>query len=229
MTTRHLVGSLVLALLCLSAVPAGASSIVLNGSFEAGAWVDTTQNYMQLGAGNPALTDWTVVEEVVWGMTLTGDGHYASHGDYFLDLSSFGATSVGEVAQVLTTTPGQGYLVSLASAGVIAGIDVDGMGLTPFVASPIDIVWSTVLYFFNAVDTSTLLRVYNPLPGAEIIFVDDLSVTPMEGSPIPEPVTMWLVGGGLAGLAARRRLGRRIDRAPSVPRSSAPHTPVRGA
>ncbi len=199
--------SILAALVVLSATvsPARASSISLNDSFEAGAWANTIQNYMQLSPGSTALTGWAIVEEVVWGLTLTGDGHYAAQGDYFLDLSSFGATSVGAIEQVLSTTPGQGYLVSLASAGVIAGIQVDGLGLAPLMSTPIDSAWSTVMYFFNAVDSSTVLRVYNPLPGYDIIFVDDLNVTPLDDSPVPEPLSMLLVGSGLAGLIVRRR------------------------
>ena len=88
------------------------ANLVLNGSLEDlnQQFVETSQNYMKLFAGDTEIADWTVAPgteaDVAWAKTPTRDsigGYSAADGTFFIDLSGFGANSPnGGIQQALS-------------------------------------------------------------------------------------------------------------------------------
>jgi hypothetical protein len=210
-----LFGSLV-AMMFLSATPASAASILLNGSLEDldGTFVNTMLNYMALGAGSTAIADWTVAAattgEMVWALTPTGDGFSASDGSFFVDLSGFGASSPnGAIEQVLTTVIGQTYtfsvdLATINDGAVSVSVGADLLTLVagaPFVVGSTS--WTPHSATFTAVASNPTLTVKKVNAGSNIVFVDNLSIAGDQVS-VPEPASITLLGLGLAMLGASR-------------------------
>jgi hypothetical protein len=160
---------------------------VRNGSFanSQNTWVDTNCHYMSLLAGSTAIPRWTVtpdtVNEIVWAMTPTCDGYRAAAGQLFVDLTGFGGDSPnGGVQQALkTTVVGQQYVFSVAVVGTPPLVTVDGVpiGLTP--GTPFkkgSTIWTPENGIFVAQSVHPVLKLQNPQPGAQIVFIDKVTV-----------------------------------------------------
>ena len=118
--------------------PARATQFVLNGSLEDlnSDWVNTSDNYMALAAGSPAIADWIAAGtgDIAWGKSPTSDGHNAANGTYFVDLTGFGAGDPnGAIQQMLTgLVVGQTYMYSMDVEGTsIVFVGGGFVALTP--------------------------------------------------------------------------------------------------
>jgi hypothetical protein len=195
------------------AVPVQAANLVANGSFEdlGGTFVNTSSNYMSLAAGSTAVASWTVsattTNEIVWGKSPTSDGHRASDGTFFLDLTGFGAVSPnGAIQQTLQgLTIGQQYSFSIdvAVSGALPAVTVNGVvvGLIPggtFVIG--SDTWTHESGTFVANVVTPALKLANSQPGQQITFIDNVVV-----SAVPEPTSLSLFALGMAAIWVRRR------------------------
>jgi hypothetical protein len=216
-----LVMTLVLVTLVGGVTPARATEFVLNGSVEDlnSKFVNTLDNYMSLTAGATAIADWTVsagtVNEIVWGKSPTTDGHNAAAGTFFVDLTGFGADSPnGAIEQLLNgLVVGQSYSYSMdLEIGFPGGFPLVTVGTSAFLLSsgaPFIVgsdTWTPETGTFIAGSTSEVLKIENVVPGQQIDFIDNISVTgPSGSSAVPEPATILLLGTGLAGTWRRRQ------------------------
>ena len=211
------------ALIASTAGQAAASSIVLNGSFEDlnGSFVNSTCQYMTLGAGSTAIANWTVpaatIGNLAWADTPTCDGFSASHGEFFVDLSGLGNGSPnGALEQQLAATIGQAYSFSIDLATINNGdiaVVVGSELLTLSAGSPVLIgstSWTPYTGTFIATTSDPLLTIASAFP-ATIVFVDNVSI---EAQSVAEPASsVALLGFSVATLGAyRRRLERKIRR-----------------
>ena len=211
MLVRRLRGT-VPALLLAIAAPAGAQ-IVTNGGFE-----------------DPVASTAITPTFVVPGWTASSGnfeiittGLWQPHsGSQSIDLNG---TSVGTIFQDLATAVGSTYQLSFWYAGnpgttndktfnvlwggntvdaftfVQAGNTTSNMGWTNYVSGPLAATSATTRLTFQSTTTGT------PVSGSAL---DDVSVTLLQSSTVPEPSTYALFATGLLGLAgvARRRSRR---------------------
>jgi hypothetical protein len=182
------------ALLCIPSTPAFADNIVVNGGFETGDF-----------------TGWTVANG---GFTFVSSaintGGVGPHsGNFYAALGALGSPG-GTLTQVLTTTPGQQYVLSyyLASdGGVPNGFGVEWNGTT--VTGSTDIPqhgYQLNTFVVTATGSSTTLtfREFNS-PG--YLSLDDVSVAPPSTAPEPGSVALASMGAVCIGayFAGRRR------------------------
>jgi len=169
---------------------AGGVNLVQNGSLEdlTGTFVNTSGNYMALGAGSTAIAGWTIAppttNSIVWGKTPTSDSHTASDGTFFVDLSGFGSNSPnGAIQQQLKNlTVGQQYTFSMDTLVVgqlplvtVGAATVTLWAGTPFLAG--SDTWTPQVGTFIAGSTNPLLTIANQNPGQQIYFIDHIVVT----------------------------------------------------
>jgi hypothetical protein len=109
-----------LAAYALLGFSAHAQNLLVNGSFEAGAFSDSGNGTQQLLAGSTDMSGWTVMtDDVAWITNANPFGVTASEGVMCLDLTGYtDAAPGGEVNQVVPTTVGQLYQLSF-DLGVI--------------------------------------------------------------------------------------------------------------
>jgi len=92
------------------------ASLVTNGSFETGSFVDTDgtpATAMSLALGATDMTGWAVFGDKVTWIKEPSFGLTAPDGEYFLDLTDYQSGSpFGGVRQTIATTAGQAYRVS---------------------------------------------------------------------------------------------------------------------
>jgi len=162
-------------------------NLVRNGSFEnpKNTWMDTTCNYMSLLAGAATIPGWTVtgstVNEIVWAMTPTCDGHTAAAGTFFLDLTGFGSDSPnGAVQQMLKNlTVGQVYTftMDIITDSAPPTVTVDGSIITLTAGKAFKRgtdLWTPEKGTFTAESANPLLLIQNG--GVQIGFLDNVAV-----------------------------------------------------
>jgi hypothetical protein len=162
-------------------------NLVKNPGFEntKKTWQDTSCNYMALYAGSTKIPFWTVssstVNEIVWAMTPTCDGHTAAAGTFFIDLTGFGSDSPnGAVEQTLKNAiAGQTYnfSIDMITDNLPPLVTIDGTTITLTAGRTIkkgSDVWTVEKGTFVAQSTDPLLVIQNR--GNEIGFIDAVSV-----------------------------------------------------
>jgi len=203
--TRHRLAAVAA---CLASGAATAANIVPNGSFESGAFANTTCNYMLLEPGDSSLTGWTVANQsIAWGRS-TCDGFTGSDGQSFVDLSAFGANSPnGTLEQLLGTTTGVQYDFAIDRQGGAVTVTLGGTPLT-LTSGALVGGWTRYTSSFTATSNSTLLAIQNAAPGNPVVFIDNVQLSTV----VPVPAAGWLLVAGLGALGAassRRQRGGR--------------------
>lgn len=210
------------ALLCAGLVAGTANAAtIINGSFEMG--TDPGASFTTLTAGSDAITGWQVGG---FGVDYIGGYWQASDGVRSVDLSG---TNAGSVWQNFETEVGQTYTVQFdlsgnPDAGVATKIAVVSIsGSLPEVKlyevtaanSRENMNWQTYTYTFTAfASTSTLTFAsadYSPY-GPALDNVSILEDGGGAGSTVPEPSTwaMLIIGFGLVGVSARKRVMKSV-------------------
>ncbi len=230
---KHLLfASTAFSALLMSAAPAQAANLLINGGFEAPAIGGFFANY---ASGSTAINGWTVDAftpsggsggnvDIVNGIFTPGGPSPAAEGVQFLDL--VGTGTVGSIYQTFSTIAGTKYNVNFSyshnlfagapSASGIVGVYGAGFGagnfnlLLPFEAvshstgTSTNLDWKTHAFSFTATGIETTLAFGNDSGGNNAgLLLDAISVS----GAVPEPASWALMisGFGLAGAAMRRR------------------------
>ena len=217
----------------LAAAGAANANLLVNGSFENGAFVNQGNDTMSLNSGATAITGWTVLTDTTaWIGPTNPFGLSASDGSFFLDLTNYQAgPPFAGVAQTFATIPGALYSMTfdLGSSthwgrpdGLTASAGNASLTFTaPTTGTNND--WQRESMAFTALASATTLLLQG-VSGFNYIGVDNVSVE-LISAPIPEPETWALMLAGVSALAtiARRRRGAGDGRAPT--RGSATRRP----
>ncbi len=223
----HAIACATLATLVAASAPAHANLLV-NGSFEQGAFVNQGFQTMSLAPGSAVITGWTVITDTTaWINAGNPFGLSASDGTRFLDLTNFsaGAPFAG-MAQSFATVAGATYTLAFDLGGsngwgrpgaLVAS--AAGTSAT-FTTGPASVAtpnndWYAETMSFVASGATTTLTLQGSV-GFNYIGLDNVSVVQSAGPgavpAIPEPGTWALMLAGLAvvaGVARRRKAVRR--------------------
>jgi Protein of unknown function (DUF642)/PEP-CTERM motif len=213
--------------LLLGASLAQAQNLLVNGSFEDGAFVNQGNQTMSPAAGSTVITGWTVVtDSTAWINAGNPFGLAASDGSRFLDLTNYsaGAPFAG-LSQSFATTAGAAYTLSFDLGGsnawgrpdaLIASAAGTSASFTTGLASATtpNNDWYHESMTFTATGATTTLTLQGSV-GFNYIGLDNVVVallsapgtTPDPVPAIPEPSTWALMLAGLAAIGgtARRR------------------------
>jgi hypothetical protein len=186
------------------------ASLLTNGSFEAGTFVDDGNKTMTFTAGPTSITDWTAVgSHVSWIDTGNPWGLSAQDGDRFLDLTGYTAGApFGGVTQTVATTIGQQYDLSFylgsytqrwggPPVSILAMVDGVSQTFTVTTTSSVS-TWTPFLLHFTASSASTTVTLMGAA-GSNYIGLDNLSLDPAGGGgAVPEPESYVLTAIGIA-------------------------------
>jgi hypothetical protein len=195
---------------------AQAQNLLINGSFETGAFTNQGSGFMLLAPGATNISGWTVInDQLAWAFTTNSDSVTPADGSFFLDLQGpglFGAP-YGGVSQTITTVTGQVYRFSfqLGTQEAIANdrgpvsvsASADGTTL-PFTFAPAGsgVQWGEFRFDFTATNTSTVIGIVGTATtGGAYIGLDKASVVAVQ-----RPSLTLLTPGG-AGTAIVRLTG----------------------
>lgn len=220
MTLRSLVFCIALA-----AGPAAHANLLVNGSFEEGAFVNQGNQTMSPSVGSTVIPGWTVITDATaWINAGNPFGLTASDGSRFLDLTNYsaGAPYAG-LSQTFATLAGATYTLSFDLGGSNAWGRPDGLiasaaGMSQvFTTGPASVTtpnndWYQESMTFTASGATTTLTLqgsagFNYI-GLDNVVVELLSApgTPPDPVPaIPEPGTWALMAAGLVALGLLRR------------------------
>ena len=226
--SRVLVPALAFAAL-LGGTTAAHANLLVNGSFENGAFVNQGNDTMSPPAGSTGITGWTVVTDTTaWIGPTNPFGLTASAGSYFLDLTNYqaGAPFAG-VSQAIATIPGAVYALTfdLGSSnfwGRPDSLTASAAGASQTFMSPTTGTnndWTHESMQFTATGPSTTILLQGA-SGFNYIGLDNVDVELVSLPAVPEPETWALLLGGIGALAARlRRTSRQA--APAAPATRA--------
>jgi hypothetical protein len=202
----------------LTAGPVSAS-IILNGSFENNSAASTQFN-MSNAAFSATVADATAFGaaqeiDLVTGLDfgiapIDGDWKLGLHTQVSLIQDAFSMSlSSGIVAGTSYDLSFSGALLGFGSIAGNIEIGVSNsasaFGTLVFAGTPAsDLFWSSFASTFVAPVSGSFLTVRTEAQPNVYVFVDDFSLD-ASGDPVPEPATLFLLGSGLLGLAARRR------------------------
>ena len=206
---------------------AAAVNITSNSSLEDlnGTFVNTTGNYMALAAGSTIIPGWLVspgtTGSIVWGKSPTVDAYTAADGILFVDLTGFGSNSSNRaLQQAVATTGGVTYGFTMDVASINNGVVLATIGShtvvlspgVPFVVAATSWTPMTGTFIGDPLESAPLLKVMNVTPGADIVFIDNISLTGPAQASVPQPgvLVLLLSGGTLMSLMRWR------DRRPSA-------------
>ena len=203
----------------VAALQAQAQNLLVNGSFESGAWSQNSifAGRMSVPNASTTITGWVTgvgPSGNLWW--LQGPTHYnPQDGTYAVDLDSNLTTPMCYIQQTFSTTIGQQYLVSAyfatqGNAGpTTAAVQINGnsIGTVSFgaaVSGPEPdynyLIWTPFSFTFTATTSSSTLRFQDTTTGSFYgPIVDNASVIA-----VPEP-SACAMGILLAGLIAKRR------------------------
>jgi hypothetical protein len=198
-----LIGVVALAVGLLASGGSAKAALIVNGSFEFGAFADnTTQDTMNLSPGSTVMTGWTVTTAALAWIHSPGNpfGLSASAGNYFLDLSGYHDNKPygGVAASTISTVIGQRYNVSFDLGSDVlydtvspsVQIALNGNPATgTFTAGPIANAhnrWETFNFSFIATSANTLIDFSGVgADNQKYVGLDNVVV-----SAVPEPTTM---------------------------------------
>lgn len=208
--------SIIIIFVCAFITSPTLADMVQNGSFENGPNPGT---HITLPQGSTAIDDWTVIGSGVTVAVDTidyiGTTWVASDGNRSLDLNGYFGT--GGVEQVISTIPGNTYLVTFDMAGnpdngpTIKTMDVLAVGTTTQSQSySFDITgktrslmgWTPMQFTFVADATSTTLQFISTVTGSQNAWgpaLDNVSVVPVPGA-----VLLGILGLSAAGVKLRK-------------------------
>jgi choice-of-anchor C domain-containing protein len=205
---RTLIRALVFALPALSAVPASAAPILVNGSFEIGPPMGGFQDVDVL-AGSSAISGWTVFGTSIDYLGTPWDVPAGQHAidldgreSIFSGVSQTFATDIGQLYQVsfsLSGNPGGGPIVKemLAMVGPYsAAYSFDTSGQT------IDaLMWTPISFTFTANTAFSTLSFVSltGTPNSYGALIDNATV-----QRVPEPATLMLIGVGIGFVVVAR-------------------------
>ena len=218
-SSKLLRGTLLAALLAFAPLTGAHAdaNLLVNGSFESGAFAPNGEGFESLNAGATDISGWTVISnEMAWGSNTNIYGLTSSDGDKFLDLTGYhNASPYGGVAQTIDTIVGRTYTVSFDIG--------DSTNLNPLLNGPVAVesaagtadkiffldpstsgnLWQRYSYQFIATDTTTNVS-FTGTTGVDYIGLDNASVTI---NPVPEASTMllFLLGASSLVLFTRKR------------------------
>ncbi len=190
------------------AAPVAATELIVNGGFE-NTGFGGTGTYYNIGTGgdnavpgdfgwNVSVNNVDIIANGVYAPTLTGGGSYN------LDLVGYGST--GRITQLLNTTLGKTYTVTLSYSsngglnGNTADVSFDGSSLGTLVGTG---SWQTFTTAFVGTGALAAFDITETVGGGNAgVLLDNISVTA-----VPEPATwgLMLAGFALVGVAARRK------------------------
>ena len=199
------------------------ANLLVNGSFESGAFVNQGSDTMSLAAGSGTISGWTVVTDTTaWIGPSNPFGLSASDGSYFLDLTNYqtGAPFAG-MSQAIATTPGATYTLSfdLGSStfwGRPDAITASAAGTSATFSAPLtggNNDWQHVSMAFTASSALTTVLLQG-VTGWQYIGLDNASVDLVSGpgpgpapdpGSVPEPVSWALMLAAMAALGATTR------------------------
>ena len=198
------------------------ASLLTNGSFESGPFVDDGNKTMTFTAVPGSITDWTVVgSHVSWIDTGNPWGLSAQDGDRFLDLTGYTTGApFGGVTQTVATTAGQQYDLSFylgsytqrwggPPVSILATVDGTSQTFTVTTTSSVS-TWTPFTLHFTASSASTTVTLTGAA-GVSYIGLDNVSLDPAGGGgSVPEPKSYVLTAVGIAILTAARAMRRCI-------------------
>jgi hypothetical protein len=207
----------------VAASPAAqATTILQNGSFEDGTFVNNTgdADTVNLANGATAITGWTVVSNAVaWIGAGNTFGLAASDGNRFLDLTAYHDTSPnGGVSQTFNTVAGTQYAVSfdLGHSQTYNGSNANGVSVSAagqshayLTSLNAGLTWESFVFMFVASASSTTLSFIGS-QGTVFVGLDNIAVATVAQTPIPAALPMFATAlAGLGALRARRRKAAR--------------------
>jgi len=201
---RHIYVKAFFLMVVLAISQTASANLIINGGFESGGYVQSSNDTMTLAVGSTAMDGWTVTEDLIaWIGPVNPWSLTANEGDFFLDLTDFSTGSpFGGVSQNITTDVGQSYELSfdLGSSnrwGRPSAIEASAAGSSNiFTSSTVGGLsdWDRVSMMFTA-DSETTTIFLTGVTGSQYIGLDNVSV-----SAVPVPAALWLFGSGLIGL-----------------------------
>ena len=194
---------------CLILSPAASAlNLLVNPSFEQGAFIDRGDGYQILPNGSTAITGWTVINDsLAWGTypnaAVNTSPILPFDGNFFLDLQGDGLFNApyGGVSQSLLTVIGQQYHLSFYlgtqqdaaspfTHGPVSVTASAGAMSSPFTFNPLansGTQWGEFGFDFTANSASTLISIIGMNPGTgAYIGLDLVSVTAASPIGVPE-------------------------------------------
>ena len=179
------------------------ANLVINGGFESGGYIPSSNDTMTLPIGSTAMSGWTVTDDLIaWIGPVNPWSLTASEGDFFLDLTDFATGSpFGGVSQNITTVAGQSYELSfdLGSSNIWgrpSAIEAGAAGFSNiFTSSTVGGTsdWDRFSMLFTAISGTTTIFLKG-VTGFQYIGLDNVSVTTV---PVPAALVLFLSGIGL--------------------------------
>lgn len=183
---------LLLLSLLASSLPLDAQELIVNGSFgnTAGTFVPDANQVMSLAPGSGTIPGWSVINaSLLWGPNTNEFGPATPFGTFSIDLTGYqDSLAFGGVRQIIATTPGQDYRLSLAlgayqSNPLFSGpmsVSIAAGGVTDsftFHASGEGSQWSIFTRDFTASGASTTISITGTgSGGGAYLGLDNVSV-----------------------------------------------------
>jgi hypothetical protein len=208
--------AIVASLMLFAAMPAAATNLLINGSFEEGPFLRTDP--LILAAGSTALPGWDLPTDFPFsqgGIELTASAWNASDGVRSIDLAG---TGPGVIQQGFATTIGQTYRLSFDIARNQSGIPIQTISVflgerssntgINFSRNALGfntpVIWTTWTRDFVATSVESRV-VFFGMNAKDAVLLDNVKVHQVAAVPEPASWALLLTGFGLAGSMLRRK------------------------